>query len=184
MRLFVALEVPDEVRDDLDAAVGPLRDELGRLRWTPSAQWHVTLAFLGHVDAPVDEIVDVLTAPAGDAPAAIDLELGEPGRFGKRVLWVGVRDEPTGAVAEVGAGAQRSLAAASLPVDEKPVRPHLTLARSRGRRDQPIRPEHVDAVPAVRGAWTVGELVLFESVQQGRGQPNRYEPRARIPFGT
>ncbi|MGH3443419.1 MAG: RNA 2',3'-cyclic phosphodiesterase, partial [Nitriliruptorales bacterium] len=61
--------------------------------------------------------------------------------------------------------------------------PHLTLARSRGRRGAPIRPEHVDAVPQVHGAWTASELVLFESVQQGRGRPNRYDPRARIALG-
>ncbi|MGH3443635.1 MAG: 2'-5' RNA ligase family protein, partial [Nitriliruptorales bacterium] len=89
MRLFVALEVPDDVRGDLDLAVAPLRDELDRLRWTPPAQWHVTLAFLGHVEVGIDQIVDVLAAPARDAPPGIGLELGEPGRFGKRVLWVG-----------------------------------------------------------------------------------------------
>lgn len=184
MRLFAALEVPDEVRTSLDAAVASLRDEVAGLRWTPPAQWHLTVAFLGQVESGVDPVVAALASTVADAPAAIELELAHPGRFGKRVLWIGVRDEPEGAVADLGATAQRALAAADLPVDEKPVSPHLTLARSWGRRGTPVRPQHVEAVPEVRAAWSVGELVLFESVQQGRGEPNRYEPRARLPLGA
>src|SRR5580692_1719472 len=49
MRLFVGLAPPAVVLDDLDAACAAFRPSRGDLRWTSSALWHVTLAFLGEV---------------------------------------------------------------------------------------------------------------------------------------
>ena len=183
MRLFVALEVPDEVRVPLDAAVAPLRAEHDRLRWTPAEQWHITLAFIGDVDVAVHEVAAALEAAADSAPGRIGLDLAAAGRFGDRVLWVGVTDEPEGAVADLGVVTQRSLAAAGLPVDDKPVHPHITLARGRRRDRARVRPTLVEAVSSPPMSWSVDEMVLVESVRQGGGRPNRYEARARIGFG-
>ncbi len=179
----MALEVPDEIRRPLDTALGGLREQHDGLRWTPAEQWHLTLAFIGHVDVDVAEVVAGLAPAADSAPERIDLRLAGAGRFGDRVLWIGVDDDPADAVSELGAATQRSLAAADLPVDERPVRPHITLARGRRRRPSRIRSELVEAVPTVAGAWSVDELALVESVQRGRGRPNRYDVRARIGFG-
>lgn len=184
MRLFAALEVPGAVRDPLEQAVAPLREGRDDLKWTPPHQWHLTVAFVGRVDeGRLPAVAGALAEAASDAPPAIDLSLAAGGRFGKRVLWVGVDDRPDGAVALVGTAAQVALKAAGLPVDEKDVHPHLTLARSRGRRGPGIRPELAEAVPRLDASWTVDELVLFSSVRQGHGEPNRYEPVDRFPFG-
>ena len=51
MRLFVAIDIPDEARRVLSDAVAPLRDRHDGLRWTRPATWHLTLAFLG--DLPI-----------------------------------------------------------------------------------------------------------------------------------
>ncbi|HEX5812494.1 MAG TPA: 2'-5' RNA ligase family protein, partial [Pseudonocardia sp.] len=56
MRAFVALVPAAAVLDELAAAVAPVRAAHPDLRWTPPAQWHLTLAFLGEVDGDtVDE---------------------------------------------------------------------------------------------------------------------------------
>lgn len=185
MRLFAALEVPEAVRRRLDAAVAPVRRRQDALGWSRAESWHLTVAFLGEVgEERLPEVVEALAGAAARAPEAIGLEFGPAGRFGRRVLWVGVRDQPAGAVAALGAAAQAALAAAGLPVDAKEVRPHLTLARSRNRdRAAQIDGRLVGEVPHTPGEWTVRELVLFASVPAGRGQPNHYQPLARVPLG-
>ncbi len=182
MRLFVALEVPDDVRERLDAAIAPARSRHPKLAWTSAEGWHLTLAFLGEVPAEPSDIAAVLAPVAAAAPAGIRLTLGQAGRFGRRVLWVGVRDEPPGAVAALGAGAQQALADQDLPVDLKEVRPHLTVARGRsGGTGAPA--SLVAAIPSVQAGWTAREVLLMRSVRVGQRRPNRYEPLLRLPLG-
>ncbi|MDP8970976.1 MAG: RNA 2',3'-cyclic phosphodiesterase [Actinomycetota bacterium] len=182
MRLFTALEVSESVRETLDAAVAPLRARHPGLAWNSRDGWHLTVAFLGEVVAPLEDIAAVLTPVAAGAPATIRLTLTSAGRFGRRVLWVGVRDEPAGAVAALAAAAQQALAEADLPVDVKEVRPHLTVARAR-RRGGDVSAPLVAAMPRVEGGWTARELVLMSSTPGGYRRPSRYEPRVRLPLG-
>lgn len=190
MRLFVALDVPDDVRAALDAALAPQRGEREDLGWTPPHQWHVTLAFIGHVDpdeagreATVARLADAIDGGARQAPPSLELSLSEAGRFGKRVLWIGVADAPRGAVADLGRDVQAALRDEGLDVDDREVHPHLTLARSRRRRSRGVDRRLVASIPAVEASWTAEACVLFESVRRGHGEPNVYEALARIPLG-
>jgi RNA 2',3'-cyclic 3'-phosphodiesterase len=186
LRLFVAFPVAAAVSARLDGAVAPLRARYDGLGWTRPDGWHVTIAFLGRV--PAGRVPDVVDA-AGGAVAAVGaaavladgrvrLRLGEPGQFGGRVLWVGVEDDPAGLVAEVGGAVQAALVGSGFEVDERPVHPHLTLARARNRGRLPA--ELVGAVPAVGAGWEVPGAVLYRSVL-GRG-PARYEVVAELPL--
>lgn len=181
MRLFVALEVPQPVRERLDAAVGPLRARHPELTWTSVDGWHLTVAFLGQVVAEPEDIAAVLAPVVAAGPTGIQLSLAEAGRFGRRVLWVGVRDQPVGAVAALGAAVQQTLAEADLPVDLKEVRPHLTIARARSRGADVTAPLAA-AMPTVQNTWTARELLLVRSVPTGYRRPNRYEPLVRLPM--
>lgn len=178
MRLFVALPVPDDVREALARVVEPVRRDRGGLRWTRPEGWHLTVAFLGEVDeARVGEVTQVLAAVAAQH-APVVLSLDGPGRFGKRVLWVGVDDVPTGAVAALGAVLQQQLAAAGLPVQQREVHAHLTLARA-GRA--PVDHDTTTAVEVPDRRWTAAELVLVRS--RLGGGPARYEELASAPLG-
>lgn len=183
MRSFVALEVPPAVRMTVERAVDPLRRRRDGLRWTPAEQWHITVAFIGSVESPPSEIAHMLGGPAAAAPETIHLSIGGPGRFGRRVLWLEVTDRPRGAVAALGASVQEALSGAGIPVDAREVHPHLTLARTgRGGRAR-IDAATVEAVPGIDASWEIDDLVLYASVQQGHGRPNRYEVQARVPLG-
>jgi 2'-5' RNA ligase len=186
-RLFVALPVAEEVAAAVDAALAPMRTSEDRVAWTRSDGWHVTLAFLGTVQASrVDEVVEVAGAAVRSVAAAgalgdscmVRLRVGVPGTFGDRVAWLRVDDEPTGVVAALGSAVKQALAVADLPVDRKPVRPHLTLARGRGR----LPGGFVDRLPTVEAAWSVGRAVVVASIL-GKG-PARYEEVASLPFAV
>lgn len=179
-RLFVALPVPDHVRILVQAAIAPARDAAPELTWTRPEGWHVTLAFLG--DVPVGRI-DEAARTVGDALAGaggpIGCRLGGVGRFGGRALWLGVEDDPAGAIAALGEWVQSALAAASLPVQRQDVRPHLTLARA-NRRDADLSRAEGD-VASIGVSWEAASAELVRS--HVGGGPARYEPIAAWPLG-
>jgi len=162
MRLFVAVVPPAEVVEELAAAVAPLRSAAPRLRWSEPDRWHVTLAFLGQVPDAVRpglaDRLDRVTRRHGP----VDLTLAGGGRFGDRVLWVGV----SGDLAPLAAGVRRAVERAGVTtMDNKPLRAHLTLARVPNGRRVDLRPL-VDslrqAVPA--RSWVMSGISLMSSV--------------------
>jgi len=179
-RRFVALPIPAEIRDRLAAALPHGEDAPDGLRWVRPEGWHVTLAFLGDVeDARVREVVDAI----GRGVDAIDdppqrLELGESGRFGRKVLWVAVVDEPEGSLRRAADEVRHALADIGLPSDAKPLHAHLTLARA-GR--SPVGAGAVAAcAPPTGTEWRPEAIELWRS-RLGDG-PARYETEARIPL--
>lgn len=180
MRLFAALPLADDVVATIEAATADHRRRHRDLAWTPPASWHVTLAFLGTVGPDrVDDAAAVLHHAAAGR-GGIELRLDAPGRFGQRVAWLAVADRPAGAVAALGEGLQAALADAGMPVDRRPVRPHVTLARARGRRGR-LPPTLVDGLPRLDATWRVTTATLYRS-HLGAG-PVRYEPLASAPLG-
>jgi RNA 2',3'-cyclic 3'-phosphodiesterase len=184
MRLFVAVPVPTEVRDGLARAVaawrarasGPDAEAADGWRWTRPEGWHVTVAFLGEVDdADVPQVESTLVAGARIG-SPLTLRLGEVGRFGARVLYVEVLDDPPGALARLGEGVQAALADAGLPVQRREVRGHLTLARSTRRR----RIDHLPRIAFPARAWTATQAVLEASRPQPGGA--RYTTLATVPL--
>ena len=129
MRTFIALEVPDAFADDV---VGVAR-QLGRAvegRFLPRGTYHVTLAFLGEVDAAgVQRAADALDAAcAGRAPVPLRADgLGKFGRAGDATLWLGLAKDP--GLMELAAAVRGELDARGVGYDRKAFLPHLTLAR-------------------------------------------------------
>jgi 2'-5' RNA ligase len=130
MRLFVALDVPDVAVEHLERAVAEVRVRHREPRWVPRERWHVTLAFLGEVAEPQLDPLSERLERAARRHEALSASFGEAGRFGSRVLWVGVQGdhEPLSRLAQSVSAAARK---AGIPVDDRPHRPHVTLARGR-----------------------------------------------------
>lgn len=180
-RRFVALPVPDDVRDRL-AATLPAADDpkLAGLRWARPEGWHLTLAFLGGV---ADDRVSAITDAVTGGVAALDqvpdhLRLTDAGRFGRKVLWLRVEERPAGSLAPLAAAVRAGVGSLGIEVDGKPLHAHVTLARA-GRR-----PVTASAVSACRIpddlSWQPQGVELWRS-RLGDG-PARYEVEAMIPF--
>jgi RNA 2',3'-cyclic 3'-phosphodiesterase len=182
VRAFVALTLPDTVLAELAEAVAPLRAAAHPgLRWTPAAQWHVTLAFLGEIDETVLPSLTERLARAARRHPPTALALGSGGRFGDRVLWIRVAgggDALRRLAGSVGAAARRS----GIAVEDRPYRPHVTLARA--RRGTDLRP----AVEALRGfegsPWTADAVALVRSrLGAGPGGSAAHEIVGTWPLG-
>ena len=184
-RLFVAVPLPAEaaaaVIEVVDAVRAmPLPVGMRDVRWVRMDGLHLTLRFLG--PTPPDRLTPtteaVLAAAAMTTP--IPLAIAGAGTFPAgprpRTLWLGLT---TGVpeLTELAAALDSALAGAGWPVDGRPVRPHLTLARSDGMAAGPLVAGRLAAAMVDRSIEAVADtVVLFESVTGGG--PARYVPIA------
>lgn len=183
VRLFVALELPDPVREALrawrDAALA------GEEAWRPVAPdaLHVTLCFLG--DQPVGEIDAIAQACAprladGDGPAlaAPVLSLAAPVLLGPRrarVLAVAL-DDPARTLAVLQAHLAQPLSSGGwYEPGSRPYLAHVTVARARRRARAPAVPGY-PRPPALRFEATT--VALLRSRLGGQGA--RYERLAAV----
>ena len=176
LRLFVAIDLPEDVRESLGRLQSDLRRrDLPGLRWTRPEGVHLTLKFLGETPASSLAAIEGALARAVRGAQPFRLALGAPGTFGNRrgprVLWVDVEGDVK-PLQQLQAAVERELAAAGVAPEERGFSPHLTLARV----PQPSPPglaERVSralaAVAAPRGEIEVTEVVLMRSRLQAGG---------------
>lgn len=180
-RLFVAIALPDGVRERLAAVQGGLDGA----RWVDPENLHLTLRFVGEVDEGVAE--DLASALAGLRALAFPLELVGIGHFEKRgrpsALWVGVAPNPAldRLYHRVEAAARR----AGLPLEGRKFMPHITLARCRGDvSGSAVARWMAQAMPFQVAPFPVTEVVLFRSTLGHAGptyNPERIYPLDGLP---
>jgi RNA 2',3'-cyclic 3'-phosphodiesterase len=184
MRLFVAIEPPARVLDELAAAVVPLAAAAPDLRWTARGSWHLTLAFLGEVDERILPALSTRLERAAHRHPPQRLAIVGGGAFPAtsraRVLWAGIQGDQhalAALAASVAAGARR--AGAPPPDEGRKYSPHLTVARCR----EPADVSELSAALAgfASSAWTAQSVHLVRSYLGG-GQPSRYEDVAAWPL--
>jgi 2'-5' RNA ligase len=182
VRLFVALDLPDEVRDGIAAwSAKELRDPA--LRPVAAESLHITLAFLGHRDVgEVEPIEAAVRASAGPAPRIELLQpMARPPRGRPRLFALPAR---SAGAEELQAAVAGRLAAAGLYEPEKrPFWPHVTLARVRSEGKGSRRPMTVVEGPgklpdALSAPFRGIRLALYRSELQSRGA--RYVPLAQV----
>lgn len=125
IRLFVAIDFPEEVRKMLSAMCYGIPGA----KWVPEEQFHLTLRFIGEVDGGLfRDIADTL-ADVRSAPMSIRLRgLGYfPPRKQPRVLWVGI--EPAAEVSLLRDRVESKLVRLGLEPEGRKFSPHVTLAR-------------------------------------------------------
>lgn len=180
-RLFVAVPLPEAATDHVRRLVAALPsppEDQRPVRWVRLDGLHLTLRFLG--ETPRDRI-DALRSAVDDVAAVahgftITIAGGGafPGLRQPRTLWLGVAEgrEALGVLAQA---LDDRLVAAGWPRQERPFRPHLTLARSDGVR---AGAQTAAALTAAAEGFSISfearRIVLFQS-RTGRG-PATYEP--------
>ena len=176
MRLFTGIELGDAERTKAAATMTQLQERVrqqapnARVTWIAEERLHLTLRFIGQVDALLAErIVAALRTPLPLPP--FTLEFGALGTFpprgAPRVLWIGVADGRD-AVVRVESEVSDRLLDLGIQKEDRPYSPHLTLARIRepaGLRTRAL----FDGVSASIGRTDVEAITLFESRLSPKG---------------
>lgn len=185
MRMFIALPLPEAVKNHLSEFLEPRRQAGPELRWTGPEQWHLTLAFLPEVaDHIEDELLERL-ARAASRRKPLALRLAGAGAFPNpdqaKVLWAGV--EHGGEELTRLAGGVRSAAAKSGgTVGAGRFHAHLTLARRSVPADATRWLNVLDLYSGP--SWQAGEVQLIASyLGQGHNGHARHEVREIFPLG-
>ncbi|MBA3551949.1 MAG: RNA 2',3'-cyclic phosphodiesterase [Actinobacteria bacterium] len=183
LRLFVAIDLPEDVKSRLDEVIASFRRPIPGVRWTRVEGWHATLKFLGRTPPGIVEDVRLAVASVAAGNGAFDTRLSGVGAFPTprraRVLWVGIADEER-RLARISRLLDEALAARYVAEKRGP-KPHLTLARLDPPRE--VR----DLIPGVLEARTdsasfpVDRLVLYASHLSPRGAS--YEALERWSLG-
>jgi len=125
MRLFVAIDLPEAVKDHL----GIICCGVPRARWVLPEQMHLTLRFIGEVDGGLFR--DICEELAGIHGEIFSLQLEGVGFFpprGKpRVIWVGLHK--LDALLRLRYRIESRLIALGLEPEARKFSPHITLAR-------------------------------------------------------
>jgi 2'-5' RNA ligase len=135
LRLFVACEVPPDVRGAIGDVIDGLRDRSGTaVRWVRPEGVHVTVRFLGELPQQMLPAIKMAVGEAVHRHPPFNLELSNIGTFGGReglrIMWVGIAGDILRLEAIV-RDVNTALAVVGLEPERRPFRPHLTLGRVR-----------------------------------------------------
>lgn len=181
-RLFVALDLPDDVRDGI-AAWGAKALADPALRPVAPPSLHITLAFLGYLaEKEIPRLAEIVGGSGGPAPR---IQLGDPVQRperGRARLFALPASSP--ATVELQAGLQDELVAARLYKPEKrPFWSHVTVARVRREERGSKRPARVSRSPKALPKGLLRpfdgvRVTLYRSELQPRGA--QYTPLAQV----
>ena len=186
LRAFVAVPLPESVTAFLDRLAGRIKAAGLRGRWVPSGNIHLTLKFLGDIDAATVDPLSAALARAVRGVAPIRLTPAGLGVFPRpqraRVLWMGLAGDIE-ALAGLQARVEAAAEALGHPREPRPWAGHLTLARARNEFD----PQRLVDILQTHGAsrapsFQADGLVLYRSVLAPGGAC--YHPLARLVLGA
>lgn len=171
MRLFVAVDIPEDVRGAARALVERLRPTCRSARWARVEGLHVTLKFIGETSPETAEkIKSVLPTIPRPAPFLMNFRgLGFfPNERRPRVLWAGIKAGPE--LAALAAAVENALSPLGIPREERAFSPHLTLARFNSPDGLPKLRAAIESAESLEfGSDTAREFHLYQSVLKRGG---------------
>lgn len=194
MRLFIALDIDDSIRERIQRFLEGVRAFAPDARWVRPESLHVTLKFIGEQPS---EVMDRMKESLSHIhSAAFEIAFRGHGFFpspnSPRVFWIGIEAGPE--LASLAKGIDESTHELGIPKEDHPFSPHLTLARggksSAPHRQKGDRPnlkfkrlqEKLAALPASDfGRMTAREFFLYQSKLSPGG--SQYTKLAKFPLG-
>jgi 2'-5' RNA ligase len=189
MRVFVGIEVGDEIRRRAERVVSDLRQRVGAhldARWVPLDNFHLTVRFVGHVpDDRAPAVIAALAQPLSVPP--FEIEFNGCGRFplrgGPRALWIGL-SRGLAALTQLHVEFNRRAAPFGYPPEDRPFAAHLTLARIKDARGSQGRlvDEALSRIAVQSVTQRVEHVTVFESRLSPKGA--QYAVLRQIPLQT
>ena len=178
VRLFVALALPDTIRDQLPRICAGLPGA----RWVPPENLHLTLRFIGELDP--NDILDIDDALSHISADAFEIRLDTIGFFGKgraiRALWIKTARSPELAVLH--ANVESAMVRAGCAPENRKFLPHVTLARFRRAQSDLVERFVADHLMFKLDPFPVQALTLYSSLLSHAGAT--YTSEAKYPLGS
>jgi 2'-5' RNA ligase len=181
MRIFIALDIDDDIRERIVRFMEGVRGFAPDARWVRPESLHVTLKFIGEKTA--EQVTAIQRALATIQAEPFEMAFRNFGFFptakAARVFWIGIASDD--ALGQLAGMIDSAMAGVGIPKEEHAFSPHLTLARggghSGGRSGDPrwrkgdavnrnfgLLQEKLAAMTTPDfGSMTAGEFFLYQS---------------------
>jgi 2'-5' RNA ligase len=194
MRLFIALDIDDPIRERITRFVDGVRNFSPDARWVRPESLHVTLKFIG--EQSDDAVEKIKQALSETSVATTEIKFHGYGFFptlkSARVFWIGMESGPQ--LAELASAIDEKMAKLGIQKEDRAFSPHLTLARAAGgsgsprwrKGDGPNRAfsylqEKLSALPVPDfGTMTPREFFLYQSQLSPKG--SKYTKLTKFPL--
>jgi len=195
MRLFIALDIDDAIRERITRFLEGIRNFAPDARWVRPESLHVTLKFIGEQPPEAVDRIKQCLSQVRNGPFEITFR-GHgffPTARAPRVFWVGI--EAGKELASLAGNIDKCMHALGIPKEDHPFSPHLTLARG-GKSGSPRRQkgdppntkfqplqQKLAALPSPEfGTMTAREFFLYQSKMSPGG--SQYTKLERFPLGV
>jgi RNA 2',3'-cyclic 3'-phosphodiesterase len=177
MRLFIAIQLPTTIQDDLSAVQEELKRALrtsnARLTWVRPAIIHLTLRFFADVKPHHVETIEDVVEQIGAQLRPFQVQVSGVGMFPAlgppRVIWAGVNDT-SHIIKGIVQRLDMALAEHGFAPEERAFHPHITLGRIKSAEDFDGLRNTIQSTPFVASSpLTVRHLALLESFLTPRG---------------
>jgi RNA 2',3'-cyclic 3'-phosphodiesterase len=194
MRIFIAIDLDDEIRTKISRFLEGVHGFAPDARWVRPESLHITLKFIGEQKPErVEALTNRLRSVEG---RAMEIHFAGHGFFptakAPRVFWIGIEAGP--ALEKLAGNVDAAVAELGIPREDRPFSPHLTLARGGGGSGSPRwrkgdGPNSMFATLEKRlftmtdlefGTMTAREFFLYQS-QLSRGG-SKYTKLERFPL--
>jgi RNA 2',3'-cyclic 3'-phosphodiesterase len=181
MRLFIAIDLPEEVVSSLGRLIVQLQSA-ARIHWCTPESLHITTKFVGNwPDEQLDRLTGALGSLAPREPIPIDVRgLGFfPNPHNPRVFWAAVHAGP--GLADLARETEAALERIGIAPEKRPFSPHLTLARVKEPVPLQALRQAIAALPSVEfGSFTADRFYLYQSTLRPTGSV--YTKLSAYPF--
>jgi RNA 2',3'-cyclic 3'-phosphodiesterase len=186
VRLFLAINFEPELRRVIHDATSTLRDAAPSMTWVREPQLHLTLKFFGEQPPEVADRVSTAMADVALRHRQVPISIGGVGAFPNlrrpRVVWMGIEQSPR--LELLHHDVEVACEAAGFEIDARPFRPHLTLARSKGKGRSTVEELHALSRAAKQTKTEVESIVtsidLMASELSSNGSTYRVLSASRL----
>ncbi len=160
MRLFIAINLNDEIKDHLTKIISQLKANSSRGNFTRRENLHITLVFLGEV---AKENLSLIQQAMEEIHAdSFQLSLSGLGSFGRReghLYWVGI--ESSNRLNDIYQQLREKLTRSGFVVEDRPFKPHLTIGRQVVIRSDFDKAKLLQLLPPMK--MEIGKISLMKS---------------------
>ncbi|MCP4597080.1 RNA 2',3'-cyclic phosphodiesterase [Neptuniibacter sp.] len=160
MRLFLAIDIPESIQDQIALLTCP---ELEQVRWTTSHQLHITLVFIG--DQPQHRLDEIIEAVAEVQFTPFNLTLKQIGHFRSGIIWLGVDENEQ--LQRLQKSLSHKIRGLGIKLEQRKFIPHLTLGRCKK-----LTPEILETVASNGIGFETGFEVEAFQLKSSRLSPD------------
>lgn len=184
MRTFIAIELPENIKKQIEQAQAPLKKTDAFVSWVKPGNIHVTLKFLGEV--PEDKMEEVFAATGKALEGAREFTMSLKGMGGfpnlkrPRVIWIGAgsgQEELSGLARRI----EQEMEEIGFPREKRKFSAHFTIGRVKSPRNIEQLAGLVESADFQTEEIQVTEVVVMRSQLNPAGAI--YTPLKKVPLG-